>query len=216
LLLFIYIIIINLTSYSDCKLFYFYYFIYFYYLFILLTLILSNILRIYSVRQLVGIYLLKCYTLRVCARLRLSIPSHRVVVVTIILSKLLRIRLVRNAIRVCYTLRFALLRFACYLSCPAYICHCCGSETKPAPNSLSPAIVCNHTHIFKPKRQILFSLFQIRPGAGLFENHFRGGIAVSECIWNPLLLYLLHTFLDASIFVIYFFQNVRYYVQNGK
>ena len=97
MLLVIYIIIINLTSYWFCKNFYFNLFI------LLFTLLLTFILSFSRRIQTVNAIRSACF-----AQLRLSIPSHRAVVATFILSLPHRVGTVGNAIRVCYTQRFAL------------------------------------------------------------------------------------------------------------
>jgi len=75
------------------------------------------------------IIITSCSSCKVCIATRakraqrcLFIPSHRVLL-TPVLSPPRRIGLVGNAIRVCYTLRFALLRFACYRIVYTYTMH---------------------------------------------------------------------------------------------
>ena len=149
MLLVIYIIIINLTSYSFCKNFLTLLFT------LLLTFILSFSLRIQTVNAIRS----ACF-----AQLRLSIPSHRVFV-TFILSLPHRVGTVGNAIRVCYTQRFALRASLAIVSynipytCthivsyrityyPAHTCCCHGTESYHSNNKCMSYIIpqpCTHT-----------------------------------------------------------------------
>jgi hypothetical protein len=142
------------------------------------------------------------------AQLRLSIPSHRVVVVTIILSFSLRIRLVRFAIRVCYTLRFALLRFACITSHITSLTQaaCIGSK-RHMPNECIPQTVdavcsCLNTHAYiKTEKVNPFFTFPNRTGGWVFSKSFPLRHRSSKTYIKPV----------ASVFAILYFQRYSYF-----